>query len=441
MSKLFASKTPALAAVCALLLLCPLLVLSQSEEGYSMNQRIARIRQLAKSNAQAIPALAGYLKDPSTDIRLEAVKAITRIGTEASLDPLIQATKDNDADVQIRAVNGLVNFYLPGYVQMGVISAPFSRGIKQVKALLSVRNDQVISPDITVRPDVAEAIGDVVLHGSSIDSRATAARAAGILHAGPAAQDLVEGLRSRDSELIFECLVALQKIKDPATGPGVSFLARDLDDRVQTTALETIGVLHSVQSAPDVRYAVQRARNLKIRRAALEALAMLGQPEDRDLFKQYASDKDALLRSSALEGLGRIREPEDTPLLEAAFNQGEIDWRIHAAAAFGLVNEGNVDTGEFSPLSFLVENLDMKARQDVAQAYLTELCRRAAVRQAVLPMIKNASAQQKIAFCNILSESQSDDVVPVLSTLTRDINPDVSLAASRSLKIVQARKL
>lgn len=427
-------------AACALLLF-PLFVLGQSEEGYSSNQRIARIRQLAKSNPQAIPTLAEYLKDSNPDIRIEAVKAITRLGTEASLDPLIRATKDNDSDVQIRAVNGLVNFYLPGYVPTGVITAPFSRGMKQMKSLLSVRNDQVISADITVRTDVAQALGDVVTHGSSIDSRSNAARAVGILHARPAASGLLEGLRSRESELIFECLVALQKIKDPETGPGVSFLARDFDDRIQMTALETIGILHNAQSAPDVRYAVQHARNLKIRRAALQALAMLAQPDDRPLFKQYVNDKDAVMRAAAIEGLGRIREPEDTPTLEAAFNEGEIDWRIHAAAAFGLVNEGNVSTGEFSPLAFLIENLDIKSREDVAQAYLTELCRRAPVRQAVLPLLKDASAQQKIAFCNILSESQSDDVVPVLSGWTRDINPDVSLAASRSLKIVQARKL
>jgi hypothetical protein len=52
-----------------------------------------------------------------------------------------------------------------------------------------------------------------------------------------------------------------------------------------------------------------------------------------------------------------------------------------------------------------------------------------------------SSPQQKLAFCNILSESRSDDVVPVLNGLARDINPDVSLAAARSLRIVQARKL
>lgn len=427
-------------AACALLLL-PSCAPAQSERGYSVNQRISRIRQLAKTNPQAIPNLAEYLKDSNPDIRIEAIKAINKLGTEASLGPLIQGTKDNNAEVQIRSTDGLVNFYLPGYIARGAISAPFSRGLKQVKSVLSVRNDQTISPDITVRSDVAEAIGDLVVHGSSIDSRSNAARAAGILRARSTGPQLLEGLRSRDSELIFECLVALQKIKDPETGPGVSFLARDLDDRIQTTALETIGVLHSVQSAPDVRYALQRARNNKIRRAAIQALAMLGLPADRALFKQYASDKDDAIRAAALEGVGRIREPEDTPMLEAAFNEAEIDWRIHAAAAFGLVNEGKVDTGEFSPLSFLVENLNMKSRQDTAAAYLTELCRRNEVRQAVLPLLKDASPQQKVAFCNILAESHSDDVVPTLTELTKDINPDVALAASRGLRIVQARKL
>jgi HEAT repeat protein len=427
-------------AVCALVLF-PLYASAQSEANYSNKQRIQRIRQLAKTNPQAIPTIAEYLKDPSQDIRIEAVTAITKLGTEASLDPLIQGTKDNDSEVQIRSTDGLVNFYLPGYVSRGAISSPFARGLKQMKALLSVRNDQIISPDVTIRQDVGEAIGDLVVHGSSIDSRSNAARAAGILHANSASSSLLDGLRSRDTELIFECLVALQKIKDPANGPGVSFLARDLDDRIQATALETIGILHSLQSAPDVRYALQRARNNKIRRAAIQALAMLGIPGDRALFKQYISDKDDVVRAAALEGLGRIREPEDTPVLDAAFNEAEIDWRIHAAAAFGLVNEGKVDTGEFSPLTFLVENLDMKSRQDTAQAYLTELCRRSEVRQAVLPLVKSASPQQKIAFCSILSESHSADVVPALTELTRDINPEVSLAASRGLKIVQARKL
>ena len=35
------------------------------------------------------------------------------------LDALIQASANNDPEVQARATDGLVNFYLPGYVRTG----------------------------------------------------------------------------------------------------------------------------------------------------------------------------------------------------------------------------------------------------------------------------------------------------------------------------------
>src|SRR6266849_2496265 len=78
------------------------------------------VRNLAKQGSSAIPRLQELLRNPDLDIRVEAVKSITEIGTQASLAPLIQATADNDAEVQIRATDGLVNFYLPGYVQTGM---------------------------------------------------------------------------------------------------------------------------------------------------------------------------------------------------------------------------------------------------------------------------------------------------------------------------------
>jgi HEAT repeat protein len=240
--------------------------------------------------------------------------------------------------------------------------------------------------------------------------------------------------------LIFECLVALQKIADPAAGPGIGFLAHDLDQRIQATALETIGVLRSLPSAPDVRSALKNARNQRIRRAALEALAMLAIPDDRATFQKYATNDDPELRAAALEGLGRIREPEDYPVLEAAFNERDGDWRVHLAAAFALVDEGKVDTSEFSPLPYLVENLNLKAHAYVARAYLTELARRENVRAGLAKLIPEATKDQKIELCGIFGSSQAQDAVPVLNSLSKDIDPDVAFAASRALRIVQARK-
>ena len=77
------------------------------------------VREMGKGGADAIPKLAALLINPDLEIRLEAVKQISEIGTQYSLDPLMQATHDSDAEIQIRATDGLVNFYLPGYLKTG----------------------------------------------------------------------------------------------------------------------------------------------------------------------------------------------------------------------------------------------------------------------------------------------------------------------------------
>ena len=59
----------------------------QDETTASYKERVNRIRQLGKSDPEAIPQLAPYLSDPDRDIRVEAVKAIVRLDTERSLDP------------------------------------------------------------------------------------------------------------------------------------------------------------------------------------------------------------------------------------------------------------------------------------------------------------------------------------------------------------------
>lgn len=425
------------AGVCAICAVGTLF--AQSEAGYNTNQRIQRIRDLGKKDSNAIPALAGYLNDPDASIRVEAVKAIVKLDTERSLEPLGQATHDQDAEVEIRATDGIVNYYVPGYVGKGGLTGPFTRGMRQVKAFFSSRNDQVIDPDVQIRPEVAQALADEIGAATSVDARANAARAAGILRDRSAVPALVHALHSKDNETLFESMVALQKIDDPSAGAGVLFLTHDLDDRIQATALETIGVLHDADAAADVRSALSNARSDRVRRAALEALAMLALPADRAVFQHYAADQDTDLRAAALEGLGRLREPEDHPALDQAYNEKDADWKVHLAAAFALVDEGKLDTGEFSPLTYLVEELDVSGRSRVAQAYLSELARRADVRKALIPLAGQATRDQKLGLCEVFSASRSEDVIPVLNTLSKDIDPEVSMAAARSLRIIQAR--
>jgi len=400
--------------------------------------KLREIKDLSKRDSQAIPSLAKFLDDPSFEVRSDAVKAIVNIGTQHSLEPLIIATRDRDPAIQVRATDGLVDFYMPGYVAKGITST-FTRTGRLVEGAFSSRNDQEIDTFVVVREDVAKAFGPVIANSASFKARANAALAAGILRDKLAVPELVAALRSRNTNLIYQSLIALQKIGDPSAGPGVALLAQDPEEKVQLVALETIGVLRYQEGEPALRQVLDRSPSIKVRRAALQALALLALPKDRPVFIQYATDKDSQLRGSSLEGLGRLREPEDVPLLDRAFNEQGVDERVRLAAAFGLVSEGKVETSEFSALRYLVNGLNLKSQSSASEAYLTELLLQPAVRQAVLPLVPGGTRDEKILLGQALAQSGGPDVLPTLEALTKDPDSEVSVSATKSLRILRAR--
>ena len=79
----------------------------------------------------------------------------------------------------------------------------------------------MIDEDVTVRPDVAQAITEEINFGDQMPPRANAALAAGVLRLIGAVPALLQAVRAKNNDLIFESLIALQKIHDPTAGPGV----------------------------------------------------------------------------------------------------------------------------------------------------------------------------------------------------------------------------
>ncbi len=227
------------------------------------------VREIGKGGVNAIPRLQELLQNPNREIRVEAVRQLTAIGTQHSLDPLIAATKDGDPDVQMRAADGLVNFYLPGYVQSG-IGGSLKRVGTGLKGHFTDTDDQVIPAYVIVRPEVITALGSLAKSDASTDARAEACRALGILRGRAAIPDLVEAAHSKNSDVIYESLIALQKIRDESVGPKIEFLFHDLDSRVQGTAIETAGLLRDMSAVPSISDVLNRARDIKVKRAALD---------------------------------------------------------------------------------------------------------------------------------------------------------------------------
>jgi len=400
-------------------------------------QRARSVRDLAKQGEDAIPRIAPSLSDPDIGVRVEAVKALVEIGGPKTLDSLVRAAADNDPEIQIRATDGLVNVYLPGYVKTG-LSGRLSRVGSTVTSKFTDTNDQAIDPFVQVRPEVIVALGKLARGGASLDARANAARALGVLRGRDAIPDLIEALRSKDDKLMYESLVAVQKIGDPSAAPRISFLLRDLDEKIQVEALETTGLLRNQEAAPQVRDALSHARTIKVRRAALAALGMIADPADHAIFIQNLSEKDDLIRAAAAEGLGRLKNPADRAVVSPMFtNERGMNPRL--SAAFALVSLGELNTDRYGPLQYLLNGLNQRSWRGVASPFLIELAREEPIRQSIYAMLGMATKDEKIQLSIVLSRSGDRDSLPALETLSKDPDADVAAEGIRSLRTLRAR--
>jgi len=396
------------------------------------------VRAVAKQGPTAIPTVAQYLNSGSTDTRLEAVKQLINIGGPQTIDPLLRATRDSDPEIQIRATDGLVNYYLPGYVKTGLGSSLVRAG-NSIKAKFGDTNDQVIDAFVIVRPDVISAIGALARGGSSMDVRANACRAIGILRGQAALPDLFEALQTKDNNVMVEALVAIEKIRDPSAGPRITYLLRDLDDRVQAAAIDTAGVLRDKDGLPTLRGIVNKPRSKKSERAALAAIALMPETQDRQLLSGYLNAKDEKLRAAAAEGLARIGDPADVPALQKMWDAEDEKMLPRLAAAFGLVLSGKLDLSEQAPLRYLISTLNQAAFHDVAYAYLVEAARRPQVRAALYAPMEQGSRDEKIYLARVLAASGDQSSVPYLDKISRDSDQQVAQEGLRALRSLKAR--
>src|ERR1039458_2306736 len=61
------------------------------------------VREAAKAGSTSIPKLQEFLKNPSSDVRNQAVRELIDIDRPQCIDPLVQATRDNDPEIQLLA--------------------------------------------------------------------------------------------------------------------------------------------------------------------------------------------------------------------------------------------------------------------------------------------------------------------------------------------------
>jgi len=396
-------------------------------------RRIRAARQLADSKeTRFIPELAKLLKDPVLDVRLEAVAAITQIGTQDSLEPLIAATRDASPEMQVAAVDGLVNFYHYGYVRTGWLSSVRDFG-RNIKNRFSRPEPVVIDPYVLVNRDVVNAIGRVIVGGSSMESRANAARAAGILRGKGAMPQLQEALLSKNTMLILEAVNSLKKIGDTGAGPSMVFLLRDLDDDVRLAVIQAMGQLQVSEAIPELVGIVKTSDDKTIRREALIALAKLPNNGQQELFRLYLRDRDSGIRAAAAEGIGRIGDANDLKLISEAFAR-EKNESTRLSMAFAAIHLGDLNN-----LTYLIDALNSSIHRGEARPFLIELARKPEVLGKLYEPLTTGTIDQKRELATVIAWSGTRESLPYLERLSQDSNTQVAQAAIQAIRNLQAR--
>jgi HEAT repeat protein len=184
--------------------------------------------------------------------------------------------------------------------------------------------------------------------------------------------------------------------------------------------------------------AYSRASSIKVKRAALSALALLGRAQVRPQFVAAMTDKDDGLRTAAAEGLARLKDPADAPQLDQCLND-EKKMPPRLACAFGLVQGGRIDLGEASALRYLLNTLNSKAWKGVAEGYLVEAARTKQVRTSLEGIALGATKDEKMGLGRVLAASGDTDSQRIVEQLSRDPDADVMREGVRALRILRAR--
>ncbi|MDQ6663674.1 MAG: HEAT repeat domain-containing protein, partial [Acidobacteriota bacterium] len=248
--------------------------------------------------------------------------------------------------------------------------------------------------------------------------------------------------RTKDGNVLYECLIAMQKIGDESAGPKIRYLLHDLDPKVQLAAIETAGILRDRGALDTLKNLVKEtregARDNKVKRAALTAAAMMPGPANRDLYSAYLHDRDERLRAAAAEGFARLRNPVDAPMLQQAYDdEGKNSPRL--SLAFALVMDGKTETSEFSPLRYLVNSLNSVAYRGEAIPFLVEATRERTVRDALYGPLETGTKDERIQLAKILAVSGDRSAIPHLEKVSRDKDEQVAGEGLRALRNLQAR--
>ncbi len=394
--------------------------------------RAKAARELGKAqDVSGLPALAEAVSDPSDKVRREVVLALAQMHQPEVLDALIKATRDNNEEISVLAVQSLVGYYT-GNVPTPGFTGFLKKNWQRAKGHFNPDTTR-IDPGVYVDPKVVADLDAALKSTRSIRASCEAAKGLGILIARAAVPDLVAAAHSSDETLSLESLNALSKIKDRSAGPQLVDLLDSPDKEIKQQASVAVGILRTGQAEPKLQYIYENDADPKSEEKAMEGLAYLGGKASVPVLTKALGSIDKEIRTSAAEGLARARDPKVLPDLEKAYAV-EKDAGARLALEFAMSALGKPDY-----LNDLVNQLSSRTQWDVAQPYLIELARTPGFLPKLYPYLQSSSADVRKRLCTVLMFGGDQTSLDQLDRLSHDPNTDVAAEALQSKSGLRAR--
>ena len=285
-------------------------------------------KALGKIGTEAtIDPLIKCLDDHHSDVRKSGAKALGKIGTEATIEPLIKLLDDDHYDVRNSAAKAL-----------GKIGTEAT-----IDPLIKCLND----PDSNVRGIAAEALGEIGTE-ATIDPlikclddnkslvRRSAAYALGKIGTEATIDPLIKLLDDPDSNVRSSAAYALEKIGTEATiDPLIKLLDND-DYFVRIMATEALGKI-GTKATINPLTKLLNDDHYSVRSSVAYTLGKIGTEATIDPLIKFLDDDQASVRNSATKSLGKIGKKATIDPLIKCLDDDQASVRNSAANALGKI--------------------------------------------------------------------------------------------------------
>jgi len=364
------------------------------------------------------------LRNPDVKTRLSAVQQLGNAGYSAAAEYVAPLVTDEDNNVQFAAIDAELTFFLvePIAAKHVIMGGSKSRAQEAFDAGPLVRSAAeapliVVDSLITAMRDKNDRI------------RFDAVHAVGVIAQGPLppaqSKALIDGLDHYDPVIRTATARVLGRLHATEAGDRLIAGLNDSSPLVRRYCAEALGLIQETRAVTSLTDLTDYYGRTEMGHATFLALARIGHPSSRDIFRTRFNDPDAEFRRAAAEGLGRVGDRESLPALTAMMaSEPNPAARLAATYAVSLLGQ--------SQAKALTAALATPETFAQARDYLLELGPAAvAAVQAALQATNDSRARADLI--HILGFIGGQTGSGIVDAYTRDKDERVNRAATNAL--------